>query len=738
MGRSPDVVVVGAGVVGASCAYYLAAAGVRVRLYDRSFIASGSSGSCEGNVLAWDKELERELPLALRSADLWQGLSHAARRRLRVRPQGQRRGRRDRGGAAGVRRAQPRARRPRRRGRACSTPTACAREEPYAAHDLPGGVLYPGDAQLEPRLATAALVRAAVALGAELCTDVDGRRRSSAAPTGAPRASRRAPAASARTWSSSPPACGPRSCWRPRACRFRSRPRKGQIVVLERSPVVFRRKLSEAGYVAAVEADDAELQIAMVVESTPSGTALLGSSRQHMGFDRTVELGVAGAIARRAARFFPILNDARALRVYAGLRPLTPDHVPIIGPFARGAEHLRRDRPRGRRHRPRARHRRARRRLAHGRAVAGADRVVLARPLRARRAGRVMIELTVDGRPLTAPAGQSLAAVLLQASRAVAARQPGRAPARPLLRDRRLPGVPRRRRRRRRALVRHPGQRRACASPPGTHRTTARGVIDGSEADRGACRGDRRRGGGSTGAGGGAGPGAHVGDRARRACSKAGELTSVELTKAYIDRIAAVNQRGPALNAVRSLNPNALKEARVSDLARRTHSVRGPLEGLPVLLKDNIDVAGMPTTASSIVLEHSVPDKDAFVVQRLKAAGAVILGKVNLTEFAAWVSNNQSSGNGSLHGQVLNPYDTSTDPGGSSAGLRRRRGGRPGRARARLGHRGLDPLARDPERRRRHPAHDRPVEPHRRRADLRVPGHARPARADHDATRRCC
>ncbi len=149
---------------------------------------------------------------------------------------------------------------------------------------------------------------------------------------------------------------------------------------------------------------------------------------------------------------------------------------------------------------------------------------------------------------------------------------------------------------------------------------------------------------------------------------KAGSLTSVELTKAYIDRIAAVNQRGPALNAVRALNPNALKEARVSDLARRTHSVRGPLEGLPVLLKDNIDVAGMPTTASSIVLEHSVPDKDAFVVQRLKAAGAVILGKVNLTEFAAWVSNNQSSGNGSLHGQVLNPYDTSADPGGSSAG----------------------------------------------------------------------
>ena len=72
---SPDVIVVGAGVVGASCAYYLAASGARVKLLDRSFVASGSSGACEGNVLAWDKELERELPLALRSADLWAELA---------------------------------------------------------------------------------------------------------------------------------------------------------------------------------------------------------------------------------------------------------------------------------------------------------------------------------------------------------------------------------------------------------------------------------------------------------------------------------------------------------------------------------------------------------------------------------------------------------------------------------------------------------------------------------------
>lgn len=148
----------------------------------------------------------------------------------------------------------------------------------------------------------------------------------------------------------------------------------------------------------------------------------------------------------------------------------------------------------------------------------------------------------------------------------------------------------------------------------------------------------------------------------------AGELTSRELTRAYLDRIAAVNQRGPALNAVRSLNPDALREARESDRIRRRSGPRGPLEGLPVLLKDNIDVAGMASTAGSIALERSVPDRDATIVRKLRAAGAVVLGKVNLTEFAAFVSNQQQSGNSSLGGQVLNPFDRSSDPGGSSSG----------------------------------------------------------------------
>src|SRR4051794_38920645 len=332
MPSSPDVVVVGAGVVGAACALQLAAAGVRVRLLDRSFVASGSSGACEGNVLAWDKELERELPLALRSGELWAAFAEELPDDFEY----------DRKGSIVVAETAEELAASAERARMLAglgvagevlDAAALRREEPYAAHDLPGGVLYPGDAQLEPRLATAALVRAAVRHGAELSLDTPIERivrepsgRAIGVETRDGLITAGAVVVAAGVWT---PAlletCG---------LSVPVPPRKGQVVVLERSPVRFRRKLSEAGYVAAVEADDAALQIAMVVESTPSGTALLGSSRQHVGFDRGVDLSVAGSIARRAARFFPVLRNARALRVYAGLRPLTPDHIPIIGPFA--------------------------------------------------------------------------------------------------------------------------------------------------------------------------------------------------------------------------------------------------------------------------------------------------------------------------------------------------------------------------------------------------------------------
>jgi amidase len=148
----------------------------------------------------------------------------------------------------------------------------------------------------------------------------------------------------------------------------------------------------------------------------------------------------------------------------------------------------------------------------------------------------------------------------------------------------------------------------------------------------------------------------------------ADRISSERLTRAYLDRIHALSFQAPSLNAVRALNPHALAEARAADEARTRRERRGPLLGIPVLLKDNIDVAGMPTTAGSVALAGSRPSADAPLVRQLRRAGAVILGKANLTEFANFLTAGMPSGYSSLGGQVLNPYDASQTPSGSSSG----------------------------------------------------------------------
>jgi amidase len=146
------------------------------------------------------------------------------------------------------------------------------------------------------------------------------------------------------------------------------------------------------------------------------------------------------------------------------------------------------------------------------------------------------------------------------------------------------------------------------------------------------------------------------------------KVTSLQLVRAYLGRIAAYNSRGPSLNAVRVVNPRAEDEARQADDERSRGRVRGPLHGIPVLVKDNIDVKGLPTTAGALALENSRPAGDAFLVGRLRAAGAVVLGKTNLTEFANFATAGMPSGYSGLGGQVLNPYDASQTPSGSSSG----------------------------------------------------------------------
>ncbi len=149
-----------------------------------------------------------------------------------------------------------------------------------------------------------------------------------------------------------------------------------------------------------------------------------------------------------------------------------------------------------------------------------------------------------------------------------------------------------------------------------------------------------------------------------QAAYKSGTLTSVKLVQAYLERIRAYDQAGPKLNVVIFLNPRALEEAAALDEHfRKTGNFVGPLHGIPVLLKDNINTNDMPTTGGSLSLAGYTPATDAAITQKLRSAGAIILAKVNLHEFAIWGETISS-----IRGQTLNPYDLTRTPGGSSGG----------------------------------------------------------------------
>lgn len=147
-----------------------------------------------------------------------------------------------------------------------------------------------------------------------------------------------------------------------------------------------------------------------------------------------------------------------------------------------------------------------------------------------------------------------------------------------------------------------------------------------------------------------------------QAAMDAGTLSAETLVQRYLARIAAYDRAGPLIHAVIALNPKALATARALDMERRTKGRRSPLHGIPVVLKDNYDTQDLPTTGGSVLLEGWIPSKDAELVRRLRAAGAIVLAKVNLSEFAS--GNTYSS----LGGQTRNPHDLLRSPSGSSGG----------------------------------------------------------------------
>ncbi|MEV0439437.1 FAD-dependent oxidoreductase [Streptomyces spectabilis] len=330
--NSTDVVVIGAGVVGAACAYYAARSGRDVTVIDRGPVAGGTTGAGEGNLLVSDKEPGPELELALLSTRLWRELADALPPRIEYETKGGLVVASDAHGMAALREFA--ARQARSGVTAEEVPPDRLRDlEPHLAPGLAGGFHYPQDAQVQPALAAAHLLRAGggrvrLRLGEEVTgvlTAPGGRVRGVRTRSGDLHAPHVVNAAG--TWGG--------EIARLAGASLPVLPRRGFVLVTEPLPRVVRRKVYAADYVADVASDSAALQTSAVVEGTPAGPVLIGASRERVGFDRTLSVAVLRRLAAQAVRLFPVLATVRALRTYAGFRPYLPDHLPAIGPDPR-------------------------------------------------------------------------------------------------------------------------------------------------------------------------------------------------------------------------------------------------------------------------------------------------------------------------------------------------------------------------------------------------------------------
>lgn len=330
------VVVIGAGAIGAACAFALTEAGADVVVVDRVGVAGETSSRCEGNILVSDKEPGPEAELAIEANRAWRDL--AARldgERVPGQPATEFEAK---GGivvafdggaealhafalsqqAIGIRSS-------------ALDEAALRAAEPHLSPEVALGVHYPDDAQVQPSLATQAMLARAMHLGARLMVEevvagvvVGGR------------------AAGVRTRGGIVEADAVVNCAGPwsgdAASLFGSaldiRPRRGTILVTAAMPQRVFHKVYDADYVGAVGSGDAALQTSTVVESTPAGTVLIGSSRERVGFSDAGLLAPLSEIAAKASRLFPFLRDTMLLRTYHGFRPYAPDHLPAIGPDA--------------------------------------------------------------------------------------------------------------------------------------------------------------------------------------------------------------------------------------------------------------------------------------------------------------------------------------------------------------------------------------------------------------------
>lgn len=331
-----DVAVVGAGIVGAACALACAERGLSVVVLERGGLVAGTTGSGEGNLLVSDKLPGPELDLALLSLRLWRLLGPELSERygdIELEPKGGVIVTRTAAGLAALRATAA--------GQAVAGVTTeeldaagVRAREPAITPEVAGGVFYPQDMQVQPARAAAAMLAAARDHGARVRLrvpvtavrrDRQGRVSGVDTPDGTVSAGWVVNAAGA--WAGE--VTGAVGAPVPVA------PRRGFVLVTEPIGTLIRHKVYSADYLDNVASGAASLQTSTVVEGTPSGTVLIGATRELVGFDRDLNHAAVRALARGAVELFPALAGVRAMRVYRGFRPFAPDHAPLIGPDPR-------------------------------------------------------------------------------------------------------------------------------------------------------------------------------------------------------------------------------------------------------------------------------------------------------------------------------------------------------------------------------------------------------------------
>ena len=325
-----DVVVIGGGITGAACAFALTAAGLAVHLVERAFLCAGTSRACDGLILLWDKEPGPALELGRRSVRLWEHWLGETEAEVAY----------QRNGCLLLAEDEPAWVQATTRQSLMTahnvpgeilTGSDLQALEPHLAPDLAGGIFFPGEAQVDPRRAAWAWLQKAQTQGMPCHTQAPvigfDQTRSGAIQgvrTAQGRIATENVVIAAGVWSADVAARA--------GITLPVRPRRGHILVTEPRPGFFQHPMLEASYTATLQHTATDLQIAFVGENTATGNLLLGSSREFVGFDRTVAGPVLQAMATRALRFFPGLAQVQILRSYAGLRPFSPDGLPLLGP----------------------------------------------------------------------------------------------------------------------------------------------------------------------------------------------------------------------------------------------------------------------------------------------------------------------------------------------------------------------------------------------------------------------